>query len=91
MKSQKSTGRLVKYGLTYSQIADLLSKVIEDGFASFEQERLVLTNSGEEQLKYLYNRYHKKIKENVSQNNKIDPLEDTFIYVPKRDTIVNLK
>lgn len=85
IKNNGSIENLVQRGYEYSQIALLLSDILEEGYAEYEDDFIVITESGKRRLLELsnkYNRFNSSVWISPQEQYMIKNIEKFDIYLP---------
>lgn len=87
IKNNGNIENLINQGIDYIEIAQWIKKVLIDGYAIYDSERLVLTESGEIKIKELNSKLNRE-KMNIFISNQteyaLEEKKDVFdIYLPE--------
>ncbi len=90
IKKNGSVNRLTNNGLTYDDIAKLISILANENLIEYINEKIILSQSGLSELAKLEIIFKEKNKEEwikLDLKNKIAKLEKSFIFVPKQNEL----
>lgn len=85
IKNNGNVKRLTHEGLRFSEIANLTSKVIEDNYAEYIEDNILLTEIGLKFLSKLGEDYKERDKNSwitEESKSKINKIDKDFIYLP---------
>jgi hypothetical protein len=90
IKKNTDIKRLVREGLSYTDIAQLTKRAIANGLITYEDEKVNLSEQGAklyEQIMDSYKRTNKEEWIEKAEKNRIEKIDKNFIFVPRQSEL----
>lgn len=90
IKKNTDIKRLVREGLSYTDISNLTKKAIANGLLTYNDEKISLSEQGDllyEQIKNTYKRTNKDEWIEKDEKSRIDKIDKNFIFVPRQSEL----
>ncbi len=90
IKKNTDIKRLVREGLSYSDIARLTKEAVTNGLVKYENDKISVSKKGEryyEEVKDSYKRTNKDEWIEKDEKSRIDKKDKNFIFVPRQNEL----
>ncbi|EGV42498.1 hypothetical protein BZARG_2200 [Bizionia argentinensis JUB59] len=79
--------RLLRENLSYKEISELISKLVQDELLTYVDKKIILTDKGEKKLnesKHLIKETNKELWIKPENKSRVKKIERNFIYLPNQ-------